>query len=223
MVVAALNEEEGIGPTISDLDRHLGHPYIFVVDGKSRDRTVSIAKSMGADVVCQDGCGKGDAIATALAYTRTNGFKYVAFIDADYTYPAEFLPEMIRRLEREEGVGMVCGDRTSSERFSLFAMKNVFVLGNRLLTFAHKLFNRVEMHDPLTGLRVVRLDALRGWNPVSKGFDIEAEMNRCVESRGYRIVEIPISYRERLGEKKLGIRHGFTILNRILRESLRTD
>jgi len=33
-------------------------------------------------------------------------------------------------------------------------------------------------------------------------------------------VEIPIDYRSRLGEKKLKLRHGFTILRRIISESI---
>lgn len=39
-------------------------------------------------------------------------------------------------------------------------------------------------------------------------------------NKGYRIVEIPIEYRARLGEKKLAPRHGFTIFKRILTESI---
>ena len=44
-------------------------------------------------------------------------------------------------------------------------------------------------------------------------------MNFYVAKKGYRIVEIPIVYRPRLGEKKLGLKHGFVILGRILAES----
>jgi len=61
---------------------------------------------------------------------------------------------------------------------------------------------------------------LKNWEPKSKGFDIEAEINHRVEKKGYRIVEIPIQYRNRVGAKKLRLRHGFTILRRILAESL---
>ena len=43
-IVAAMNEEEGIGLTLSELKRHLGKPWIIVVDGKSSDRTVEVAK-----------------------------------------------------------------------------------------------------------------------------------------------------------------------------------
>jgi hypothetical protein len=69
-------------------------------------------------------------------------------------------------------------------------------------------------------LRVVRWQILKNWKPKSKGFDIEAEMNHRVENQGYTTVEIPIKYRNRVGEKKLKLRHGFTILKRILCESL---
>ena len=45
-------------------------------------------------------------------------------------------------------------------------------------------------------------------------------MNALVERRGYRIVEIPIDYRSRMGEKKLKLRHGLGIMRRIFAESL---
>jgi dolichol-phosphate mannosyltransferase len=174
-------------------------------------------------VIYQQGRGKGDAIGAALANTRTLDFRYVVFIDADFTYPAEFLPRMVGLLEKETGDGMVCGNRTAVEHSRLLDVQNLFTLGNRMLAFAHNIFNGVKLRDPLTGLRVVRWEVLRGWMPRSRGFDVEVEMNRCVEKKGYRIREIPIFYRERLGEKKLKLRHGFTILNRIVHESLRTD
>ena len=44
--------------------------------------------------------------------------------------------------------------------------------------------------------------------------------NRLVENKGYRIAEIPIDYRARLGEKKLSPKHGFTIFKRILTETI---
>ena len=51
VLIAALNEEEGIGLTISELNKTLKNPRILVVDGKSTDRTVEVAKSLGAQVV----------------------------------------------------------------------------------------------------------------------------------------------------------------------------
>jgi len=217
VIIAALNEEEGIGLTISELKKTLKNPRILVVDGKSTDRTVEIAKNMGAVVVCQDGLGKGDALAKAIAQSDLT-VDYIVITDADYTYPAEHVPEMIRILEEHPDVGMVCGNRFSGY-IDLRGMNYFFYLGNRLIAFTQNVLNGVWLADPLTGLRVLRAEMLRGWKVKSKGFDIEVELNNHVVREGFCIVEVPIEYRERLGDKKLGVRNGAEILRRIMSES----
>jgi len=217
IIIAALNEEPGIGPTISELSEQFSNARILVVDGNSRDRTVEVAKNMGADVVFQDGIGKGDALAKALEYVDLN-VDYVVLTDADYTYPADPIPKMIQILEENPHVGMVCGNRFNGNVDSK-ALRNVFYFGNRFISWVHNALNGVALEDPLTGLRVVRAEALRGWKVKSKGFDIEVELNHQVERRGFTIWEMPIQYRRRLGEKKLKVRDGATILKRILLET----
>lgn len=218
VLVAAMNEEEGIGQTLSELKKTLDRPTLLVVDGNSTDKTVEIARVMGAEVLVQRGRGKGNAIGQAIMHVN-GGVKYVAFIDADFTYPAGYLPEMVRILEENPNVGMVCGNRFKDE-LNLGKLHDVLYFGNRLLAFTHNFFNGVELKDPLTGLRVVRWEILKDWKPRSKGFDIEVELNHRVERKGFTIVEMPIAYRPRLGEKKLKLRHGLTILRRIMVESI---
>ena len=218
VLVAALNEEEGIGQTLIELKKTLDKPALLVVDGNSTDRTAEIARIMGAEVLVQRGRGKGAAIGQAIMHVNGD-VKYVAFIDADFTYPSGYLPEMIRILEENPRVGMVCGNRFKDE-LNLGKLHDILYFGNRLLAFTHNFLNGVELDDPLTGLRVVRWEILRGWKPKSKGFDVEVELNHQVERKGFTIVEMPIEYRPRLGEKKLRLRHGLTILKRIVAESL---
>lgn len=218
VVIAAYNEEEGIGPTLAELREILDEPFYLVVDGNSTDRTVEIAKELGAEVFVQEGRGKGNAIAQAIERIDHDP-EYVVLIDADFTYPAEYILGMIQILRKNPSVGMVTGNRFNSH-FHLKSMNNAYYSGNRFLAFVHSLFNGVKLNDPLTGLRVVRWEILKNWKPKSKSFDIEVELNRFVEKNGYSIMEFPIHYRQRLGEKKLKLRHGFTILRRILAESL---
>jgi len=218
VLIAALNEEEGIGQTLSELKKTLDRHTLLVVDGNSTDKTVEIARVMGAEVLVQRGRGKGNAIGQAIMHVN-GGVKYVAFIDADFTYPSGYLPDMIKILEENPRVGMVCGNRFKDE-LNLGRLHDILYFGNRLLAFAHNFLNGVELDDPLTGLRVVRWEILKGWKPKSRGFDIEVELNHQVERKGYTIMEMPIEYRPRLGEKKLKLRHGFIILKRILAESL---
>jgi dolichol-phosphate mannosyltransferase len=217
VIIAALDEEEGIGPTVAELRATLGDVRILVVDGNSHDRSVEIAKNLGADIIYQDGRGKGDAIAKAIEHADLD-VDYVVFTDADYTYPAGYLPEMIRMLEENPRLGMVCGNRFN-HHLDVNALHNVFYFGNRLLAFTHNFFNGVALRDPFTGLRVVRGSILRSWVPKSKSFDVEVELNHHVERMGYGIKEVDIAYRPRLGEKKLKLRHGATILKRIMLET----
>ena len=217
VIIAALNEEEGIGPTIVELKANLASPRVLVVDGRSTDRTVEIAKSMGADIIFQDGLGKGDAIAKAIKHSDLT-VDYVVITDADYTYPAEHVPEMIRILEKHPDVGMVCGNRFSGY-LNLKGLNGFFYLGNRFIGFTQNFLNGVWLADPLTGLRVLRAEILRHWKVKSKGFDVEVELNHHVKLEGFGIAEIPIKYRERLGDKKLGVRHGVEIFRRIMLEA----
>ncbi len=218
VVIAALNEEQGIGLTIAELSEKMYAPRVLLVDGHSHDRTVEIAKDNGADILLQDGFGKGDAISKAFRHLDTNS-DYVILTDGDFTYPAEYIPEMIEILERNPNVGMVCGNRFSNQ-IEEKAQRSSFYFGNKLLAFAHNMLNGITLKDPLTGLRVIRANILRNWVVKSKGFDIEVELNNQVEKQGFRIIEVPIKYRARLGEKKLKVRHGATILKRIMLEAI---
>ena len=217
LVIATLNEEKGIGLTIAEMKDSLGDISTLVVDGNSTDRTAELAKNMGATVMFQDGKGKGNALAKAIDNLDLES-DYVILTDADYTYPAEAVPEMIRILEENPNVGMVCGNRLNGN-VNKKALNRIFQIGNKLLAFAHKTLNGIELEDPLTGLRVIRTNILKDWNIKSKGFDFEVELNSHVQKQGYVTKEIPISYRIRLGEKKLKARHGFAILSRILKDA----
>jgi len=216
LVIAALNEEQGIGLTIAEMKDILGNIPTLVVDGKSTDKTVQLAKNMGATLLTQDGIGKGDALAKALKNLDPS-VSYMVLTDADYTYPAKYVPDMIRILDENPKVGMVCGNRFNGN-VDKKALYRIFHLGNKLLAFAHKTLNGVALEDPLTGLRVIRTDILREWRVESKGFDVEVELNNFVQKKGYTTREILIEYRARLGEKKLKARHGFAILKRILKD-----
>ena len=94
VLIPTLNEEEGIAPTIAEISDSIFGQHIIVVDGHSRDRTVEIARTLGAEVIFQDGEGKGDALSTAMKFVTTD-IKYAAITDADFTYPAKSIPEMI--------------------------------------------------------------------------------------------------------------------------------
>ena len=216
VIIAALNEELGVGPTIQELQKYLFKPHIIVVDGNSADRTLDRAKEYGAETLLQDGYGKGNALTNGIRHIDDDS-EYVVLTDADFTYPAQYVPEMIDILEKNPNVGMVCGDRSDG-----YSEKNVsgfvFYLGNRLLAFLHNRINGVKVDDPLTGLRVIRATIVKDRAFKSQGFDVEVELNSQVIKSGYNVTETPIVYRKRIGKKKLKLKHALVILRRIFSE-----
>ena len=133
LIIAALNEAPGIGLTIAGMKDTLGEISVLVVDGRSSDRTVEIAKNLGAKVFRQDGVGKGDALVKALGHVDLN-VNYIILTDADYTYPAEYVPAMIKMIEKNPLIGMVCGNRLNGN-VEKEALRGIFHVGNRTVGF----------------------------------------------------------------------------------------
>jgi hypothetical protein len=82
---------------------------------------------------------------------------------------------MVKILQDDSTIGMVCGNRFNST-YPIKDMKEVFYIGNKLIASAHTLLNNIDMKDPLTGLRVIKADLMRNWIPKSKSFGIEVEL-----------------------------------------------
>jgi len=214
VIIPTLNEEEGIAPTIEEIIQTISGAKIIVVDGNSTDKTLEIAKDLGVEIIAQKGKGKGLAICQSLTRIKDDT-DYVAFIDADYTYPATNLKDMINIMDSNPKIGMVLGDRFSkSKKFG--SEKNQFYAGNKIIAFVQSTLNGIKLNDPLTGFRIVRSEIIKDWKPKATGFDIEVELNCHIARSGYNIYEIPIKYRPRLGKKKLGFRHGIEIFKRMM-------
>jgi glycosyltransferase involved in cell wall biosynthesis len=92
-VVCTRNREASIAACIESLWR--AHPArIVVVDGRSTDRTVEIARGQGADVISDEGAGLGAARQLGAA---ESGTEWVAYVDSD----AEVTPETLGALLAE--------------------------------------------------------------------------------------------------------------------------
>lgn len=226
MIVPAYNEVSGIGRVIEDLRKDFTKNILVVVrsaaDGKG-DGTEMMARNSGAEVINQVGRGKGDAINLALRHIleRHPTIRFIGMIDADCTYSSTELGTMRSYLLSNPSTGMVVGARRSFRNNG--AASVIFAAGNRLLAAIHKRLNSVSLTDPLSGLRLITFDAIRNWSPQSKGFDVEVELNHyVVVVKKMEITEVPVEYRERVGEKKLGIIHGVQIFGRMVRLWLRS-
>ena len=244
VMIPALNEERSIGKVIDEVPwiklLELGfRTEILVVDGKSVDRTMEIARERGVKTITQKG-GKGKGIGVRQAFSLSHPQQVVinalnlkmdveaglnamtSFLDADYivmldgdgTYPASYIYDMVISLE--SGNDVVMGSRLQG-KIEPGSMSSLNLLGNLILSGIASILYLRHVSDLCTGLWGFRTSSLRLLSLDSLAFELEAEMFAEAVKNGLKIDEVPISYLAREGESKLvPLKSGAMILVKLM-------
>ncbi len=221
VVIPALNEERSIPLVLRALPRRLVHE-IVVVDNGSTDDTARVARQHGARVVAEPARGYGAACLAGIA--ACDAPDIVAFVDADFSDRPEELADVLAPL-LDGHADLVVGSRTLGRR-ERGALLPHARLGNALATTLIRRFFGVRFTD-LGPFRAIRAAALAGLDMRDRDFGWTVEMQVKAARRGLRCVEVPVSYRRRVGRSKISgtiagtIGASRKILGTILREALR--
>lgn len=202
MVIPALDEEASLPLVLADLPAR-EELQVVVCDNGSTDRTAELARAAGAIVVAEPRRGYGQACLTALAEVRARGpgeRDIVVFLDADYSDDPKELPLLLAPLERDEA-DLVLGSRVLGER-EPGALLPHQRWGNALAGVCIRLATGVRFTD-LGPFRAIRWGALESLGMQDRAFGWTVEMQLEAASRGLRCVEVPVSYRRRVGESKI--------------------
>lgn len=192
VLIPCYNESKTIEKVVKDYKKALPEADIYVYDNNSTDGTDKIAKKAGAIVKYEYKQGKGNVIRSMFRQIDADCY---LMIDGDDTYPAEFAREMCDSI-LDGKADMVIGDRLSSTYFT--ENKRPFHnLGNRLVRFLiNKIFNN-NVKDIMTGYRAFSYEFVKGFPVLSKGFEIETEMTIHAVDKNFKLVEVPVTYRDR--------------------------
>ncbi len=221
VILPALNECETIGRVIDDiLNEHIersGYKLeILVADNGSTDSTRSVAEKRGAKVIVEPATGKGRAIRTA--FESVNG-DFIFMLDADYTYPATHISEMLEFLGN--GYDVMMGSRLKG-RIEDGAMSKMNLIGNHLLTLLANILYGTKISDLCTGYWGFRGAVVRNLKLDAIGFDLEANMFVEIVKKGYKIGEVPIDYGRRIAPPKLNsLTDGFKIGQLLIKKRFR--
>ena len=223
----ALNEERAIGKVLERIPRAQleasGYTVsVWVVDGRSTDRTLEVGRKKGASVFVQRGRGKGNGMRQAFDHLlrtqeQADGGsrepEFFIMLDADGTYPPEAISEFLDSLA--SGNDVVLGSRFRGQMAD-GAMSPLNAIGNRLLSVLARILFGVPVSDLCTGMWGFKADALRQMPLVAGGFDLEADLFGAACLNQARIAELPIDYAARIGPAKLiPLKEGFRIARRL--------
>ena len=219
VVIPTLNEEKGISPTLNTIRESLEGKFrfkILIVDGLSTDRTVQIAKSMGAKVIKQRRRGYGDALQAGFYFVDTRmKASIIVMMDSDGTYDSKDIVKMVNVINSGEA-DFVIGNRFA--KMDKKAMTTTNRIGNKMLSIvARKLLN-MKVSDTQCGIRAFRSDLASIFYNTSIGMPFATEMLALSNQYHIKIKEIPVSYHERIGDTKLNpIHDGVKILGTTIR------
>ena len=190
-----LNEERAVAKVVEDIRRVVPDAEIFLVDS-SRDRTAEIAQELGCRVFKQfPPKGYGPAMDRAV---RDAAGDVVITLDCDDTYPVEAIATMVKLID--DGFDLVNASRLQ-KRPKAMPLANYFA--NRLFAWTARLLHGIRTTDVHSGMRAYRksmIDAVE-WDPYGPALPVD--MLVIPYRRGYRVTDISIDYRERIGASTL--------------------
>ena len=190
-----LNEEAAVAKVVGDIRRVAPDAEIFVVDS-SRDRTAEVAESLGCRVFKQfPPKGYGPAMDRAVRDARGD---IVITLDCDDTYPVDAIPKLVALID--DGWDLVNATRLAKRPK---AMPLANYIANRVFAWTARLLHGIRTTDVHSGMRAYRKSMINAvqWDP--NGPALPVDMLILPYRRGFRVTEIPIEYRERIGATTL--------------------
>ena len=216
ILIPCYNESLTIKKVINDFKRELPEADIYVYDNNSTDNTYEIALNEGAIVKKEPRQGKGNVIRQMFFDIEAD---YYLVVDGDDTYPAENSKELITAL-REGRADMVIGDRLSNGTYFNENKRAFHDFGNNLVKNSINRLYQANIKDVMTGYRGFNRMFVKSFPVMSSGFQIETEFTIHALDKRFKLVEIPIDYRDRPegSESKLDTySDGFKVLLTILK------
>ena len=201
VIIPAYNEEESIGLVLDDIPKDWIREVV-VCNNNSSDRTAMVAEEHGATVVEERRPGYGSACLKGMDYIaqKEDHPDIIVFLDGDYSdHPTE-LPSLLGPIVHED-VDMVIGSRALGD-LEEGAMMPQQIFGNWLATNLIKLIYNYRFTD-LGPFRAIRYTSLLSLNMQDKDFGWTVEMQIKAAKQKLKCVEVPVSYRKRIGVSKI--------------------
>jgi len=190
-----MNEEGAIVKVVEDIRRTVPDAEILVVDS-SRDRTPELAEGLGCRVLRQfPPKGYGPAMDRALREAHGD---VVVTMDCDDTYPVQAIPTLVKEIQA--GWDLVDGSRLQVRPAAMplanYLANKVFALTARLLLG----LRTTDVHSGMRAYRKTMLDQVT-WDP--NGPALPVELLLLPHRMGFKVKEIGIEYKERIGQTTL--------------------
>lgn len=193
VLIPCYNESVTIAKVVDDFKAALPEADIYVYDNNSSDNTAEIARQHGAIVRFEPRQGKGNVVRQMFRDIEADCY---LMVDGDDTYPAESARALCDPILNGQ-VDMTVGDRLSNGTYAEENKRAFHGFGNNLVRFMIKWIYGYGFDDVMTGYRAFSRPFVKTFPVLSEGFQIETELSIHAVDRRWRILDVPIVYRDR--------------------------
>lgn len=197
VIIPAQNEERAISKVIADIP-NAKNIEIIVVDNDSKDNTAAVAIKSGAKVVYEKNRGYGNACLAGI--NELIDHNVIVFLDGDFSDNPRIIPKFLNLIEGGQA-DMVIGSRLSGNR-EKGALPFHSLFGNWLAAKIINILFGIRITD-LGPFRAIKKSTLIDLNLKEKTYGFPTEMIVKAAKKGYKIMEIPVDYRKRIGKSKI--------------------
>ena len=201
VLILAMNEEENLRHALKETRKvldYLGITYeIVIVDGGSKDATVSCALSFGARVHVQTQPGYGNAFREGVKLVKG---RYLLTLDADLSHDPNYIQALWDR--RHSAEAHILSRYTPGGEAIMPLSRRLL---SRMLSLVFSQVLSVPVADLSSGFRLYKTSAIKGLKLEGSNFDVLVEVMVKLYNEGYRISETPMFYKPR-GEGQSHVR-----------------
>ena len=206
IIVPTFNELANAPILIERIFKHIPNSHILIIDDGSPDKTGEKIKELQSKYPATlflleraRKSGLGSAYRTGFAWGLERGYEELIEMDADLSHRVRDLKKMIDAKELKPNTDLVIGSRWMAGGKTENWSKS-----RELLSRAANLYVRAMLgmgvKDSTAGFRIYSSSILKKLNLEaikSEGYSFQIEMTRAVHKLGGKIIEVPITFRER--------------------------
>lgn len=191
-VVPAFNEQDSLAKTIGELTATCPEVDYLVVNDGSADGTQDLIEREGYNALCLPvNTGLTSAFKAGMKYALAHDYDAVVQFDADGQHVPTYIMPMAEAMKREQANIVIASRLVDGS--SLSGARGV---GSKLISWLIKVTTGTLITDPTSGMRMYDREIIRMY---AKSFDLAPEPDAIamLMRKGYKVVEIPCTMRER--------------------------
>ena len=214
VIIPTYNEALNVQPMIEKLFELYPEISVLIIDDNSPDKTSYVVEALKTKhpslyLIKRAGkLGLGTAYLEGFEWALLKKFRFIIQMDCDFSHDPKDVQNLLNEVINQNAE-VAIGSRYSGNAIRTENWPIRRLLLSYTAAFGLRVLTGLKIRDALGGFKCFRREALEKINLkniISKGYVFQFEINYKVHSLGYKIIEVPIIFSQRvMGVSKMNL------------------